>query len=80
MPANLHGRLSSGGLDGQRWNKSDLLTLSSSIATRHNPNEFGFCSRCSFGSRHGIAQVNLALLIWLNENVLLKIAYNRRLP
>ena len=24
--------------------------LPSSVATRHNPNEFGFCSRCSIGS------------------------------
>ena len=25
------------------------LPSSSSLATRHNPSEFGFCSRCSFG-------------------------------
>ena len=27
------------------------LNASSSLATRHNPNRFGFCSRCSFGWR-----------------------------
>ena len=27
------------------------LNTSSSLATRHNPNRFGFCSRCSFGWR-----------------------------
>ena len=27
------------------------LISSSSLATRHNPNKFGFCSRCSFGLR-----------------------------
>ena len=27
------------------------LTSSSSVATRHNPNKFGFCSHCSIGSQ-----------------------------
>ena len=30
------------------------LISSSSLATRHNPNKFGFCSRCSFGRRFAI--------------------------
>ena len=34
-------------LGNKQLTSSSSLTLSSSVTTRHNPNKFGFCARCS---------------------------------
>ena len=39
--------------------KSKQLTSSSSFATRHSPNKFGLCSRCSIGLPFALAQRNV---------------------